>query len=176
MMDLDLKLSTDPNTPILEIEDLNISFYTRKGEIPAVMDFSMTVMSGETMGLVGESGCASPLSASASCSISVTTVRSSPARSSSWAGTCRRSPGKNCARSADRAFRWLYQEPMASLNPAMKIGKQLNEVLTLHEGLSEEDASKRSASMLDAVRSARPGPDHGRLSAPAIGRSATAPS
>src|SRR6056297_3209565 len=44
-------------TPILDIEDLNISFYTRKGEIPAVMDFSMRVMPGETMGLVGESGC-----------------------------------------------------------------------------------------------------------------------
>ena len=43
--------------PILDIEDLNISFYTRKGEIPAVMDFSMTVLPGETMGLVGESGC-----------------------------------------------------------------------------------------------------------------------
>ena len=57
MADMDLGLSTDPNTPILEVEDLNISFYTRKGEIPAVMDFSMTVMSGETMGLVGESGC-----------------------------------------------------------------------------------------------------------------------
>jgi peptide/nickel transport system ATP-binding protein len=45
----------DGRTPILEIEDLNISFETRKGEIPAVMDFSMTVMPGETMGLVGES-------------------------------------------------------------------------------------------------------------------------
>ena len=43
--------------PILDIEDLNISFYTRAGEIPAVMDFSMTVLPGETMGLVGESGC-----------------------------------------------------------------------------------------------------------------------
>ena len=41
--------------PILDIEDLNISFYTRKGEIPAVMDFSMTVLPGETMGLVARS-------------------------------------------------------------------------------------------------------------------------
>ena len=43
--------------PILEIEDLNISFFVRAGEIPAVMDFSCKVMPGETMGLVGESGC-----------------------------------------------------------------------------------------------------------------------
>src|SRR5690625_4790188 len=47
----------EAETPILEIEDLNVSFQTRRGIIPAVMDFSMTVMPGETMGLVGESGC-----------------------------------------------------------------------------------------------------------------------
>ncbi|WP_032998772.1 ATP-binding cassette domain-containing protein, partial [Mesorhizobium sp. LSHC414A00] len=43
--------------PIIEIENLSISFFTRKGEIPAVMDFSCTVMPGEAMGIVGESGC-----------------------------------------------------------------------------------------------------------------------
>ena len=43
--------------PILEIENLSISFFTRAGEIPAVMDFSCTVRPGEAMGLVGESGC-----------------------------------------------------------------------------------------------------------------------
>ena len=43
--------------PILEIENLSISFFTRAGEIPAVMDFSCRVMPGEAMGLVGESGC-----------------------------------------------------------------------------------------------------------------------
>ena len=44
-------------TPILEIENLSISFFTSKGEIPAVMDFSCRIMPGEAMGLVGESGC-----------------------------------------------------------------------------------------------------------------------
>ena len=43
--------------PILEIDKLNISFFVRAGEIPAVMDFSCKIMPGETMGLVGESGC-----------------------------------------------------------------------------------------------------------------------
>ena len=46
-----------PAAPILEIENLSISFFTRAGEIPAVMDFSATVMPGEALGLVGESGC-----------------------------------------------------------------------------------------------------------------------
>jgi peptide/nickel transport system ATP-binding protein len=47
----------DTSKPILEIDNLSISFFTRRGEIPAVMDFSCTVMAGEAMGLVGESGC-----------------------------------------------------------------------------------------------------------------------
>ncbi|MFA5539650.1 MAG: ATP-binding cassette domain-containing protein, partial [Gemmobacter sp.] len=47
----------DPTSPILEIDNLSISFFTRLYEIPAVMDFSCTVMPGEAMGLVGESGC-----------------------------------------------------------------------------------------------------------------------
>ena len=48
---------TDAQTPILEIDNLSISFFTRTREIPAVMDFSCKVMPGEAMGLVGESGC-----------------------------------------------------------------------------------------------------------------------
>ena len=47
----------DPTKPILEIENLSISFFTRLREIPAVMDFSCSVLPGEAMGLVGESGC-----------------------------------------------------------------------------------------------------------------------
>ena len=47
----------NPAEPILEIENLSISFFTKRGEIPAVMDFSCTVMPGEAMGIVGESGC-----------------------------------------------------------------------------------------------------------------------
>ncbi|RWB29907.1 MAG: ATP-binding cassette domain-containing protein, partial [Mesorhizobium sp.] len=43
--------------PIIEVENLSISFFTKSGEIPAVMDFSCTVMPGEAMGIVGESGC-----------------------------------------------------------------------------------------------------------------------
>ena len=53
--------------PILEIDNLNISFFVRAGEIPAVMDFSCKVMPGETMGLVGESGCGKSTVALGSC-------------------------------------------------------------------------------------------------------------
>ena len=52
-----LNLKFDDDAPVLEIENLHISYWTRAGEIPAVMDFSMTVGKGESVGLVGESGC-----------------------------------------------------------------------------------------------------------------------
>jgi peptide/nickel transport system ATP-binding protein len=59
--------------PILEIENLSISFFTRAGEIPAVMDFSCKVMPGEAMGLVGESGCGKGASSAAPSSFAAKT-------------------------------------------------------------------------------------------------------
>jgi len=143
--------------PILEIEDLNISFYTRKGEIPAVMDFSMTVMPGETMGLVGESGCGK-----STVSLGIMRYLGNNGRIKS--GKIR-FKGRDMAEMSDEELRKLrgsqismvYQEPMASLNPAMKVGRQLTEVLTIHEGISEAEAAKRAAEMVAAVR--LPDPD-----------------
>ncbi|MEO1492295.1 MAG: ABC transporter ATP-binding protein [Pseudomonadota bacterium] len=144
-------------TPILEVEDLNISFYTRAGEIPAVMDFSMTVMPGETMGLVGESGCGK---STVSLGIMQYLGKNGRIKSGSIKFMGRDMSTFSDAELMDlrgSKIAMVYQEPMASLNPAMKIGRQLNEVLTVHEGLSETDAAKRSAQMLDAVR--LPDPD-----------------
>jgi ABC-type glutathione transport system ATPase component len=50
-------MAQDAKTPILECKDLSVSYYTRAGEIPAVVDFNLTVMPGEAVGIVGESGC-----------------------------------------------------------------------------------------------------------------------
>jgi peptide/nickel transport system ATP-binding protein len=143
--------------PILEIEDLNISFYTRKGEIPAVMDFSMTVMPGETMGLVGESGCGK-----STVSLGIMRYLGNNGRIKS--GKIK-FLGRDMAAMSEEELRdirgskisMVYQEPMASLNPAMKIGRQLSEVLTVHEGISEREALKRCAEMISAVR--LPDPD-----------------
>ncbi|MEM7177086.1 MAG: ABC transporter ATP-binding protein [Pseudomonadota bacterium] len=143
--------------PILDIEDLNISFYTRAGEIPAVMDFSMTVLPGETMGLVGESGCGK-----STVSLGIMQYLGNNGRIKS--GSIKFMGEEMQTMSPERLrdlrgskISMVYQEPMASLNPAMKIGRQLSEVLTVHEGMSEEEALKRAAEMVDAVR--LPDPD-----------------
>ena len=139
-------------TPILEIENLHISFYTRAGEIPAVMDFSCKVMPGEAMGIVGESGCGKS-------TVALGIMRDMGNRGQIKSGKIK-FKGRPMGEMSDAELRdlrgskiaMIYQEPMASLNPAMKIGRQLMEVPIIHEGVSKEEAHKRSLDMLEAVR------------------------
>jgi peptide/nickel transport system ATP-binding protein len=138
--------------PILEIENLSISFFTRRGEIPAVMDFSCTVMPGEAMGIVGESGCGK-----STVSLGIMRDLSNVGK---IVGGRIRFMGRDMGDMSDEELRSLrgnkiamiYQEPMASLNPAMKVGQQLMEVPILHEKVSKEEAYSRALEMVRAVR------------------------
>jgi len=138
--------------PILEIENLSISFSTRHFEIPAVMDFSCTVMAGEAMGIVGESGCGKSTVALG--------IMRDLSNIGKIVGGRIKFRGRDMAEMSDAELRALrgskiamiYQEPMASLNPAMRVGKQLMEVPLIHEKVSKEEAYQRSLDMLKAVR------------------------
>jgi len=126
--------------PVLEIDKLSISFFTRLREIPAVMDFSVTVAPGEAVGLVGESGCGKS-------TVALGVMRDLGVNGRIVGGTIK-FKGRDMAEMTEDELRdirgneiaMIYQEPMASLNPAMKIGKQLMEVPMLHEDASKEDA------------------------------------
>jgi len=148
-----VKATTIENAqPILEIENLSISFFTRKGEIPAVMDFSCTVMPGEAMGIVGESGCGKS-------TVSLGIMRDLSNVGSIVGGRIR-FKGRDMGEMSEaelRAIRgneiaMIYQEPMASLNPAMKVGRQLMEVPLIHDRVSEEEAYARALEMVRAVK------------------------
>lgn len=138
--------------PILEIENLDISFFVRAGEIPAVMDFSCKIMPGETMGLVGESGCGKS-------TVALGIMRDMGNRGKIVGGTIKYK-GRDMGEMSDEELRdirgskiaMIYQEPMASLNPAMKVGKQLMEVLLLHENVEKEEAYNRSLEMVASVK------------------------
>ena len=144
--------ATHTTAPILEIENLSISFFTRHFEIPAVMDFSCTVMPGEAMGIVGESGCGK-----STVSLGIMRDLSNIGR---IVGGRIKFQGRDMGELSDAELRALrgskiamiYQEPMASLNPAMKVGKQLMEVPLIHEKVSKQEAYQRSLDMLKAVR------------------------
>jgi peptide/nickel transport system ATP-binding protein len=139
-------------TPIIEIENLSISFFTRKGEIPAVMDFSCTVMPGEAMGIVGESGCGK-----STVSLGIMRDLSNVGK---IVGGRIKFQGRDMADFSDEELRairgnkiaMIYQEPMASLNPAMKVGQQLMEVPLIHDRVSKEEAYNRALEMVRAVR------------------------
>ena len=147
----------DPSKPILEIENLSISFFTRLREIPAVMDFSCTVMAGKAMGLVGESGCGKSTVALA--------VMRYLGKNGRITGGSIRFKGRDLTNMDDEELRkirgseiaMIYQEPMASLNPAMKIGAQLAEVPMIHQGMSKDAAWKLARQIVADVR--LPDPD-----------------
>ena len=142
----------DYDGPILEIENLSISFFTRLREIPAVMDFSCVVQPGEAMGLVGESGCGKS-------TVALGVMQDLGVNGRIVGGSIRFKGRDLNAMTQDelRGIRgseiaMIYQEPMASLNPAMKIGKQLMEVPMIHEGVDEKEAHKRALEVVTDVR------------------------
>lgn len=138
--------------PILEIENLSISFFTRLREIPAVMDFSVTVQPGEAVGLVGESGCGKSTVALG--------VMQDLGVNGRIVGGSIKFKGRDLNKMSDEELRdirgneiaMIYQEPMASLNPAMKIGKQLMEVPIIHEGVTKEEAYARALEVVTDVK------------------------
>ena len=143
--------------PILEIENLSISFFTRLREIPAVMDFSCVVHPGEAMGLVGESGCGKStvaLGVMQDLGVNGKIVGGSIKFKGRDLGTLNQNELRQI-RGSEIAM--IYQEPMASLNPAMRIGKQLIEVPMIHEGLSEREAWEVARQVVEDVR--LPDPD-----------------
>ncbi|MEQ1943085.1 ABC transporter ATP-binding protein [Mesorhizobium sp. VNQ89] len=142
----------DNAKPIIDIENLSISFFTKRGEIPAVMDFSCKVLPGEAMGIVGESGCGK-----STVSLGIMRDLSNVGK---IVGGRIRFKGKDMGEMSDEELRsirgneiaMIYQEPMASLNPAMKIGQQLMEVPLLHDKVSKEEAYNRALEMVRSVR------------------------
>ncbi len=138
--------------PLLAIDNLSISFFTRSGEIPAVMDFSAAVEPGKALGLVGEFGCGKSTVALG--------VMRDLGQNGRIVGGSIRFKGRELTTMPDAELRkirgseiaMIYQEPMASLNPAMKVGRQLMEVPLIHEGASTAEARAQALRVVDAVR------------------------
>ena len=138
-------------TPLLEIEGLSISYFTRAGEIPAVVDFSLTLDAGEAVGLVGESGCGKS-------TVAMAIMRYLGANGRIVGGSIR-FRGEELTTMGAAALRRLrgaeiamvYQEPMASLNPSMRVGEQLIEVPLYHDGAGRHDAWARAERILADV-------------------------
>jgi peptide/nickel transport system ATP-binding protein len=138
--------------PVLECRNLSVSYYTRAGAVPAVVDFNLRLMSGEAHGIVGESGCGKSTVALA--------IMNYMGKNGAIVGGEILFEGRDMRTMTQEELRQLrgskiamvYQEPMASLNPSMKIAEQLAEVPLYHEGISQRAALARAETMLSQVR------------------------
>ncbi len=140
--------------PLLQIRDLRVEFDTDAGAVPAVRGVNLTVRAGQTVALVGESGCGKSVTA-------MSVMRLTSGRVA--AGEIR-FQGKDLAGLSEREMRavrggqigMIFQEPMTSLNPIFKIGKQIEEVLELHQRLSPAAAREQACELLGRVGIASP--------------------
>ena len=148
-------------TPVLDVRNASISYFTRAGAINVVPDISFVLQQGEALGLVGESGCGKSTVAFA--------VMNYLGGSGRLTGGEILFEGRNMATMSGRDLRairggrmaMVYQDPMSSLNPVMPVGRQLMEVPIVHQGASEADARQRALSMLAEVN--LPDPDWGGM-------------
>ncbi len=145
-------------TDLLEVSDLGTWFYTRQGIVKAVDGVDFSVASGETLAIVGESGCGKSMTA-------LSLMRLIPDPPGRIVSGSVKLAGRDLLQLSEEEMRrvrgndisMIFQEPMTSLNPVMTIGKQIAEALILHRGLSRAAALKRAVEMLDFVRIPEPG-------------------
>src|SRR5437899_7409314 len=138
--------------PILEVADLRTWFFTRDGVVRAVDGVSFHVIPGETLAIVGESGCGKSVTALSVLRL----IPSPPGRIVSgairFAGRDLLGLGETQMREVrGNEISMIFQEPMTSLNPVLTIGHQIAETLTLHQGLDRRAALDRAVDMLRLV-------------------------
>jgi oligopeptide/dipeptide ABC transporter ATP-binding protein len=137
--------------PLLAVDDLRVQFWTGGGTVYAVNGITFDVAPGETLGIVGESGCGKSVTALALLGL---LPRAGRVRTGSAVFQ-----GRDLLKLKDREMRKLrghqiamiFQDPMTSLNPVLTIGRQLREPLETHFGMGRKEASTRAAELLDRV-------------------------
>lgn len=142
---------------LLEVKDLYISFKTYAGEVKAVRGVNFEVKKGEVIGLVGESGCGKSVTSSA-------IMRILPTPPALYKGGSILFEGEDLLQKKEKEMRrirgkdigMIFQDPMTSLNPTMKVGAQITEGLIKHQGLSRSEAKKRAIEMLELVGVSNP--------------------
>jgi peptide/nickel transport system ATP-binding protein len=137
---------------LLEISGLKTHFDTDDGTVRAVDGVDLTLDRGETLGVVGESGCGKTVTAMTVLKLIQMPPGRIAAGSISWLGRDLVPLGANeMRRIRSKEIAIIFQEPMTSLNPVYSVGEQIAEVLRLHEGLNRRDALDRTIEMLRLV-------------------------
>jgi oligopeptide transport system ATP-binding protein len=137
--------------PLLSVEDLKVEFWTRRGTVHAVNGITFDIAPGETLGIVGESGCGKSVTSLALMGILP--------RAGRVTGGTAMFGGRDLLKLSDDQFRkvrgreiaMIFQDPMTSLNPVLTIGRQIREPLQTHFDMDKDQANARAAELLDKV-------------------------
>ena len=137
--------------PLLDVKNLYVRFKTPDGNVTAVNDLNFTLNAGSTLGIVGESG--SGKSQTAFALMGLLAANGTVEGSAIFEGKeLVNLPKAELNKIRAEQISMIFQDPMTSLNPYMKIGEQLMEVLQLHKGYDKQTAFAESVKMLDAVK------------------------
>ena len=137
--------------PLLDVKNLYVRFKTPDGVVTAVNDLNFTLNAGSTLGIVGESG--SGKSQTAFALMGLLAANGEVEGSAMFEGKeLVNLPNAELNKIRAEQISMIFQDPMTSLNPYMKIGEQLMEVLQLHKGYNKQTAFAESVKMLDAVK------------------------
>ncbi|WP_058910295.1 ABC transporter ATP-binding protein [Entomohabitans teleogrylli] len=143
--------NTETSPALLDVRNLRVTFTTPDGDVTAVNDLNFRLRAGETLGIVGESGSGKSQTAFALMGLLAPNGRT--------AGSARFNgreilnlPEHELNRLRAEQISMIFQDPMTSLNPYMRVGEQLMEVLMLHKNMSKAEAFDESVRMLDAVK------------------------
>ena len=140
------------DAPLLEVEGLEVEFGTRQGVARVLDGIALSLEAGQTLGIVGESGCGKSMTA-------LSIMRLVPVPPGRIGAGSVRLKGEDLLQVSEKRMRevrgkdisMIFQEPMTSLNPVYSIGDQIAETVRLHEGLGRRDSLDRAVEMLKAV-------------------------
>jgi oligopeptide/dipeptide ABC transporter ATP-binding protein len=144
-------VSSNGREPLLAIEDLKVQFWTGRGIVHAVNGISFDVAPGESLAIVGESGCGKSVTSLAALGLLP--------RAGRVVGGSVRFEGRELTKLPDRAMRsirgkdisMIFQDPMTSMNPVLTVGRQIREALEAHLDLDKKAATLKTVDLLDQV-------------------------
>lgn len=139
---------------ILEVKDLHVSFHTYAGEVKAVRGVDFDLHEGESLAIVGESGCGKTVTAKSIMKL----LKEPPAEIKEGSSIIYNGTEDVVKMSKKRLMSYrgadvsmIFQDPMTSLNPTMTIGKQIMEALKIHEGMNNKEARAKTVELLETV-------------------------
>ena len=150
-------LRSNPTAPLLEVDNLSTHFDTLTGTVKSVNGLSYRLDEGQTLGVVGESGCGKSVTA-------LSILRLVPTPPGRFAGGEIRYRGTDLLKLSEAQMRsirgnrisMIFQDPMTSLNPVLTVGRQIAETVQLHQKVGRKEALQRAMEMLKLVQIAEP--------------------